>query len=256
MGYCLNIGGVPCDELHADSGKESFDLSPDNKALAATRVFKCDWGNRYALLAALNYTIHPSDLSVYAITFQMEPLGKPTGPNAWEHAKVTVGYKNLPFNPQDKKEISVETSAENVGFQNDGVEWEQGGTPAQKRVDLDPQVFIIFTQINVTIHNATGVNEPLWDSVVNCVNSGAYAVSGAPGFKTWEAGTLLYQGYSFTQKTTTGNQVSYEVTHKFLGSQVDHRKEWNPHIGDWDKVKAKQTGNYKYDEADFSSLGI
>lgn len=254
--FDLVIGGVGCNELHADSGREQYDFTPDNGSVSATRVFICEWGNRGTLVNALKRTGHPNILFCYAFDFGIEPLGKSTGANSWELAKVTVGYKSTDSeeeeNEEDIKTISIETSAENIGLQNDGCQFETGDTPAEKKVDLDPQTFVIFTQINVTFPNRSSVNEPVWQGVINKVNSGSISFGGA-GFYTWPAGHLLYQGYSINVRVTTEG-TKYEVTHRFVGSQVDHRKEFNPHIGDWDKVKKKKSGKYKYEEGDFSVL--
>lgn len=61
MAYDLTISGVSCSELHDGSGKESFDLSPENKTVSATRVFLCDWANRYTLInGILNNELRPN----------------------------------------------------------------------------------------------------------------------------------------------------------------------------------------------------
>lgn len=260
MSYDLTISGVSCNELHEGQGKESFDFTPENRQFAATRIFLCNWADRYTLLNGLKGQAHPAISGIYAQGFSVEGIGKPTGttqnPYQWEKAKLTVGYKNFAYNPVDMKEIAVETSAETISLKGDSFEHESGGSDMEKKVDIDPKVFLAYTQITVTKHQQTSIAEATWDGFINCVNSAPFAVSTSPGFKTWPAGMLLYMGYAFTQKIDSGNVKTYEVSHKFLGSQIDHRMEFNPNTGDWDLVTTKVGGNYKYDQADFSGIGI
>ena len=247
---------VSYKELHEGSGETSFDFTPDSVSAATRKIIYCAWSDRVNLINQFYFKPHPDFGGLYALLFSVKPWGVSTGENTWEGAQVTIGYKSLPYNPTDYKEIAVSTSAENVSIPAEGTEYETGGDAAAKRVAADPQVFVAFTQISVTLHNQASVNESTWDGVINKVNSATFAVSSSSGFKTWGAGMLLYQGYDFVQKTMSNGTVSYEVTHKFLGSQFDHRQEFNPQTGARDKVKLKTSGNYKYDSTAFSVLGI
>lgn len=256
----IYIGGVACKEMHDGSGKSSFDFSPDNKQLAAQQVFVCPWGDRYTVVNALRYAEHPDILFCYATTFDVAPWGKSTGYDSWESAKITVGYKNFPFKTTDYKEVSVDVSAENVSCQSDGWEFEDGASASDKRVDVDPQQMVSFAQITIVMHNQSSVNEPLWASLLNKVNSGEMHLTTGGTWYHWPAGHVLYLGYSVNQKVSNTG-ISYEVTHKLIGNfQFDHRAEFNPHAAadptqaNRTKVKHKATGEYKYKSADLTVL--
>lgn len=251
--YNLTVGGVACAEIFAGTGVESFDFTPSSQSYSATRIYLCQWANRGSLINGLRLTAHPLYSYLNATGFSVAPHGKPSGTSTFDEAIITVTYKNLPYSTADFKEIQVETSAENVSFQGEGTEFETGATPADTKVDFDPNVFVATTTYNVTIHNATSINEAAWAAKVNCVNSSAFNVGGT-GYRSWDEGHLLYVGYAIAEKIASDGK-HFEVTHKFVGCDThSHQEEWNPKIGDWDAITLKQTGGKKYDETSFAGL--
>jgi len=241
-------------ELHAGSGEENFDLTPSSVTVATKKTILCAWTDRINVIKGFYGKPHADFAGVYALLFNPVGYGKPVAENTWKKAKIEIGFKNLPYSPTDNKEIHIETSAENVSIPGEGCEFDTGSDAEAKRVDYDPQVFLIFTQMTVTLHNQTSIDEAAWTAITNCVNSGSFNLGS--GYETWVAGTVLYQGYSIDEKILSDGTKTFEVTHKLLGSTIDHRKDFNPQLGDYDKVKFKQSGNDKYEAASFSGLGI
>jgi hypothetical protein len=247
------IGGVTYEEMYDGSGLEQFDYTPGNFNVTATRCLKCAWTDRYTLINAAKNTVHPSILGCYATTFSIAPIGKPTGENTFTDARISLQYKTLPFDPTLVKEEVYEGSAQSLGTPS--AAWrnaDANGNPetddSAANVHFDVNIFLSTTTYTVTLHNQATFNRSVADGLKNQVNSGS--------FNGWAAGTVLFLGYTATQKTTVGAGTIWEISYKFEHNPFDHRKEFSINQGKFVFVKTRNGDNYKYDSGNFGLLAI
>jgi hypothetical protein len=242
-------------ELYEGSGKENFDFTPQQLSVSAQRVFLVDWNDRYAIVSDFSYTLHPSILFIYCMTFGIEGWGKSGSTiNDFEFAKVTLGYKNLPYNPTNYKEVSYKASGEVASMDKNGVEFEDGDNSAQRQVNESPQIILPMIDCDIMLHQQSNFDaQGAADDLIGKINADAFS----PDTRvTWPADQVLYKGYECSEKYFIGDNVVFEITHHFTFSFYDWRLRFNPATGQFSKVIAKVGGDYLYQEGDFGSLSI
>lgn len=263
-----NLGGVAYRILNDGSGKESFGFSGTNAK--NQMVYACAWGDRFVFRQKLigdayqdpsgNVVIipaqpHPAYSNLFGSGVDFEPLGRPTGANSWQYAKATVTYSPLPSNsnnPDDLREDSVELSGEVQT--TDGSDWviadSLAGANNGDAVKASHSVnrSIPTKNVRITLYKSASLPSALVDLLYGKLNSGNVLLAG----KTYSVGQVLYCGYSAQRKTTSLGNTTWTITHHFICSPFDQRREFV--LGQMLLI-TNSNGDYKFDTASFAALG-
>jgi hypothetical protein len=203
---------------------------------------------------------HPLLSNLWVSEVGIKPVGKPLGESRWEYAELDVAYKTFPYNPesesQDLSEVQVDVAGDIVQLNRNGVEFDnEESDPANRIVDNDSPVLVSYLNITQTFHRVTLLPLSAMYTLFNTVNNATVTFDCGNGVtQSFDAGYVLYCGGSASQKTTSEGISHWTVSHKFLVSSRDHREEFNPRTGQWEKVKTKGGSDYKYGEGDFSLI--
>jgi hypothetical protein len=261
----LTYKGINYLELTDGSGR----MRSDGKA---QRSLKCLWADRIKLLMLLRgfqvmsggtYTVippalHPSGLPMYATDVGISPLGRPTGEDAWEYAKLDVQYTSAtPSSDEGAVEVEdedLDLSAEMVDLGKDG--WSFGDTHDDANVKVDKPIQKIVPMLTYTVTQYHRATLPLaaMRGLLGKLNNAAW--KGAP------ANYVMYCGGRAQRKTVAlaGNTtvLDWTISHKFMVGNRDLLKEWKPSgtgAGSFQKI-VSTNGTYKFELGDFSTLGI
>jgi hypothetical protein len=236
--------------------------------MTGTRILKIAWsdyGNYYKELfpVGLLPATCPNESSLYADNVEIEPFfdeDVPTGvtlPNAYNFAKVTVHYKQVPYEDDGTNIITRRWTVggqfltmPNTGFQ---LEKAGGGWEDIRNPDLKAGKIIGTIDHEITIHQAASVPWVSIRSMVGCVNNAAFEGAAQE--------TLLLQGVEITQVVASDGTKPYQITYKFQERNVNGSSSvtWN-HIfdpsydqGKWRRIRQRDE-NPLYALADFSLL--
>lgn len=255
--------GIAYNELHEGSGRISLGSSQ-----GAQRQLVCTWADavQFAILLrgwkilgpgsfqVVTPAVHPSNIGMYATDVSIERMGKPTGENTWENAKLNVSYLQLLMNVSlnsgpttDLLDEALDFSAEMVDLGTDG--WVYEGT--SEKVDRQLQKIVPMVSYNITQYHVTTIPLHAIYTTLGCLNSST--------FRGASSGQMLYAGASAQRKIVGSfNNVTYldwTITHKFLYANRDLNSEWRTSTGAFQKVTGNG-GATKFTYADFTALGL
>ena len=244
------ISGITYFDLDATlgGGTAHYDLDPKTRSTTAVKVCRVAWTDLNSFISAIRYTEHPFFTGCYAYTFDIKGFAKPTGENAWQWAIVTVGFKNLNYDPTTNKEVKFAASAQKVTIAKEGVKSTAGTTTADRELSDDPELIQTSIDCTITYHNRTSFypTKSSCEALINQVNTATFS----PDSDTsWGAGQVIYIGYDEEVKYI-GGAKTYEISHKFIYSFIDWNKSYLPQLGDFAQVVHKVTGNKKYTTGD------
>jgi len=249
------IGGVNYVVLNEGGCPITLDVDPKNRSIQGNIVYYIAWSDIGNFYNAIYYTAHPFVVGAYATSMSYMGFGIPTGTFSWKNAKVTVGYKNLPFDPTDFKEVSYTATGDIASIDKESVSFET--SPNANPVPESPQVIVTTIDITVAIHQSSGAYissvAPAATALIGQINDASFT---ADGIFTFAQDTVIYKGYDLSEKFMFGAVPTYEISHKFTAGPIDWRKKWSPVTGDYDKVTSPVSGLYLYTEGSFSGLSI
>ena len=242
-----SIGGITYYDLDntLGNGVGHFDLDPKSLQETMTKVVRVAWTSVSAFINAIKFRAHPLFSTLYAYTFDLKAFAPPIGEDNWQWAIITIGYKNLSYDPTTNKEVKYSASAQRVTVAKEGLKRETGGTTvADNALPDDPELLQTSIDCTIIYHNRATFfpNKSSCEALISQVNVSTFT----PDSDTsWGAGQVLYVGYDEDIKYM-GGAKTYEISHKFIYSFIDWRKSYLPQLGDFAKVVNKVTGNPKY----------
>jgi hypothetical protein len=241
-----------------DSNRESIQLDPSTLKMTAKRTLQCAWDSRYQLINNEYFQPHPSLAWVYAVNFDVEPVGTASAENTYVNANVVITYVSLDYIPTvgggQGVTVECDVSSKVYTIPSSAFVFSSGSSNAANSMQTSTQIHMSYANYTMTRKNLAALNEGTWAGLINNVNSVAMTISGDPEAYSWGIGSLLYLGYSYRQKYCLGSWL-YTVSHKFIGSfSASHNQEFNPSSGQFETVKSRVGGNEKYKSGDLTVL--
>lgn len=268
-------------------GSPTEELDIENSTSSATRVFYCDWDDRYdvrAYLLSYNTGKYEYDTILYPIKASIAPFGNRNEAESalnkksvYEKAAITVNYKPLlgySSNPLGAGNItgaefvsqSIDIETQFLSVTSSGIYWNTGLTDAIDEGQA-PAKLVIVKNYAITLHRVLTIPDD-FDDLIGTVNTDTYNTVKRNGTDTKYAiavGNLLYKGYSLSRSIGTLGVESCDVTLNFAQLMIDENNAWNnawnPKTQAWGRLyKSDGAGSYTYASiyppADWTNLGL
>lgn len=261
---------------------EEIDNSPQEsitaEGLVASRLLRCDWGDRFQLARELlgyskdtGFTVtsyrphrYPAASHLFAQNISISGAGASGGSAAgdaagnynmtWAKADLSVEYLPRTVDDADPRTMvseSVEPNAEFLTLPSKLLYWDAA---AKEPLGADEAPGLVVRMMNwvVTHHNVRSLHADFWE-LIGHVNDAAVE-SKTFGF-TLAAETLLYQAPSLSREITTDGAQAWRVTVRFSyrpdGWNLFFKAGSTTPVAVYDKNGTQQ---YPYTRSDFTNL--
>jgi len=275
------LAGSPTEEVVLDSN--------GNATATATRVFQCDWLDRYGVRDLLLYgagtRLYEYDSNLWARKAAIDPIGDAgfTAESAlnkralYTKAQVTVQYESVTGYEADgsaegnvtgaalcEQTVTIDTQFLNL---SGNLWWDAAKTKAVQEGQT-PERQVKIKRYQVVLHGATTIPDA-FTTLVGTTNVANYymvedVLNGGTKIGGTRTGNYLYEGFTLARSITGFGTAGWDVTLNFAeilnGASVawnGWNKYYNPNTDEWSFVYDKTgTAQYFYPAADWTNLAL